>query len=190
MSAKSTRLNIGCGRFPKVGFWNVDWATGPGVDEVADLSTFPFPFADGSFDEIHADHVLEHLSDAFGTMRELHRILRPGGRLEIRVPHFSRGFTHAEHQRGFDATFPYYFQPDFEGGYTGTQFECVHVKMRWFAQPYLKQKILSAGQFRFATTAGKLIDRAANWNPLICSRVWCFAVGGFEEIEFVFRKPY
>jgi hypothetical protein len=40
-----------------------------------------------------------------------------------------------------------------------------------------------------AESLGKAIDRAANWNPLVCSRLWCFAVGGFEEIEFVFRKP-
>lgn len=193
MNTQSTfvprRLNVGCGRFPKPGFWNVDWAPGEGVDQVADLSKFPFPFEDGQFDEIHADHVLEHLPDAFGTMRELHRVLAPGGRLEIRVPHFSRGFTHAEHYRGFDATFPYYFEPGFEGGYTGTHFVCESVRMRWFAQPYLKRKFLTPRQFSVAEALGRVFDRAANLNPLVCSRLWCFAVGGFEEIEFVFRKP-
>jgi len=27
----------------------------------------------------------------------------------------------------------------------------------------------------------------ANLNPYFCSRVWCFWVGGFEEIEYRFR---
>lgn len=190
MTPTSNRLNLGCGRFPKPGYWNVDWAPTPGVDQVADLSKFPYPFADESFDEITCDHVLEHLPDAFGTMRELHRVLRPGGRAIIRVPHFSRGFTHAEHQRGFDATFPFYFRPEFQGGYIGTEFESESVKMRWFAQPYLKKTVMGPTAFKVGELAGKVLDHAANLNPLVCSRLWCFAVGGFEEIEFVFRKPY
>ena len=43
-------------------------------------------------------------------MREIHRITKPGGTVRIWVPHFSRGFTHAEHKSGFDVTFPYYFR--------------------------------------------------------------------------------
>lgn len=34
----------------------------------------------------------------------------------------------------------------------------------------------------------KLINTIANIQPFITSRIWCFWVGGFEEIEFVFRK--
>ena len=43
-------LNLGCGRFPKAGFLNVDWNPGPGVDLVHDLTRIPYPFADGRFD--------------------------------------------------------------------------------------------------------------------------------------------
>jgi SAM-dependent methyltransferase len=183
------RINLGCGRFPKPGYHNVDWVEGPGVDAVVDLSNLPLPFPSDTFDEVSADHVLEHLPNAFGTMREIHRVLRPGGRAVIRVPHFSRGMTHAEHERGFDVTFPYYFRPDFQGGYTGTEFETESVRLRWFAQPYLKKTVLSPRTFRVASAVGKVIDVAANLDPLVCSRLWCFAVGGFDEVEFVFRKP-
>jgi hypothetical protein len=36
---------------------------------------------------------------------------------------------------------------------------------------------------------GAMIDIAANASPLVCSRLWCYYVGGFEEIEFILEKP-
>ena len=186
---RSGRLNLGCGRFPKPGFVNVDWVAAPGVDVVHDLTVLPYPFEAETFDRIEADHVIEHLSEVFRVMAELHRLLRPGGVLVMRVPHFSRGFSHPEHKRGFDATFPYYFDPSFPGGYTGTHFECDSVRMRWFAQPYLKKTVLSPPLYAVGRSVGAVVDRFANASPLVCSRLWCYYVGGFEEIEFVMRKP-
>jgi SAM-dependent methyltransferase len=186
---RADKINLGCGRFPKEGYVNVDWMAMPGVDVVADLTELPLPFEDGCAELIELDHVMEHLSDVFGTMKELHRILRPGGKLVIRVPHFSRGFSHPEHQRGFDATFPYYFRPDFIGGYIGVEFVTERVNMRWFAQPYLKKTVMPLPVFHAATALGRVLDKAANAHPLACSRAWCFYVGGFEEIEFQMTKP-
>ncbi len=183
------KLNLGCGRFPKDGFVNVDWAKAPGVDVIHDLTELPYPFEDGAFDHIEADHVLEHLPQVFAVMSEIHRLLSPGGRLVLRVPHFSRGFSHPEHKRGFDATFPYYFDPAFPGGYTGTHFVCESVRLRWFAQPYLKKTVLPRPLYDVGRVAGAVIDRAANLSPLVCSRLWCYYVGGFEEIEFVMQRP-
>lgn len=183
------KLNLGCGMFPKPGFINVDWRAAQGVDVVHDLSKFPYPFPSDSFDRIEADHVLEHLPEVFAVMGELHRILRAGGLLVLRVPHFSRGFSHPEHRRGFDATFPYYFNPKFPGGYTGTHFETHSVRMRWFAQPYLKKTVLPSPLHYAGLAAGSIIDLFANRSPLVCSRLWCYYVGGFEEIEFIMRKP-
>ncbi|MCX6624267.1 MAG: methyltransferase domain-containing protein [Acidobacteria bacterium] len=45
------------------------------------------PFADGRFDKILLSEVLEHLSDDAAGLRELWRVLRPGGILAISVPH-------------------------------------------------------------------------------------------------------
>lgn len=183
------RLNLGCGRYPKEGFINLDWVGTDGVDVVHDLQTRPYPFADASFARIEADHVIEHLPEVFDTMRELHRILKKGGELVIRVPHHSRGFSHPEHKRGFDATFPLYFDPNFPGGYTGVHFEPVSVRMRWFAQPNLKQSVLPPALFQLGRAVGAVIDGAANLSPFVCTRIWCYWVGGFEEVEFVLRKP-
>lgn len=183
------KLNLGCGRFPKDGFVNVDWVDNPGVDVVHDLTSLPYPFEAGTFELVEADHVLEHLPEVFAVMAEIHRILKPGGKLSLRVPHFSRGFSHPEHKRGFDATFPYYFDPNFPGGYTGTHFICEQTRFRWFAQPYLKKTVLPRPLYEVGRVCGSVIDRAANLSPLVCSRLWCYYVGGFEEIEFTMRKP-
>ncbi len=87
MSAR--RLHLGAGRMIKPGWVNHDLAALPGIDVVHDLRVFPWPWADGEFEEIHMDNVLEHLPDMVRTMEELHRILKPGGRLFIGVPYWN-----------------------------------------------------------------------------------------------------
>jgi SAM-dependent methyltransferase len=46
-----------------------------------------FPFADGSFEVVWCSEVLEHLFDPEFALREMHRILKPGGRLLVTVPY-------------------------------------------------------------------------------------------------------
>jgi SAM-dependent methyltransferase len=45
-----------------------------------------FPFASGSFDHAVSNYVVEHLSDPEDHLRELHRVVRPGGRYVFRTP--------------------------------------------------------------------------------------------------------
>jgi SAM-dependent methyltransferase len=180
------KLNLGSGAFPKAGYVNVDLAAPDGADVIHDLSRFPYPFADDEFDVVEAAHCLEHLPEPFAVMKEIHRITRPGGTVHIWVPHFSRGFSHPEHKAGFDVTFPYYFRKDFLGGYQGVELELAEMRLRWFAQPYLKKTVLSKRAFRAASAAGRAINKLANASPELCSRLWCNWVGGFEEIEFCF----
>jgi SAM-dependent methyltransferase len=182
------KLNLGCGAFRKEGYVNLDHCGDLKPDVTHDLNKFPYPFDDHAFDLIEADHVLEHLDDPFRAMKELRRILSPGGKLIVKVPHFSRGFTHPEHKRGFDVSFPYYFDPAFRGGYSGTDLACARVRLRWFAQPYLKKSILPAYGYYFGVVFGSVVDLLANLSPLLCSRSWCFMAGGFEEIEFNFVR--
>ncbi len=180
------KLNLGSGAYKKAGFINVDWVEDTHPDVVHNLAFFPYPFADSTFDVIEADHVLEHLPDPFGVMRELHRIAAPGALITIRVPHYSRGFTHPEHQRGFDITFPYYFSRSFPGGYQGVEFTLKKLTLTWFAQKYLKKATVSPIAYYGASMLGAVFSFLANLSPMLCSRLWCFWVGGFEQIEFQF----
>ncbi len=182
-----TKLNLGCGAFKKEGYLNVDWQAGCEPDVHHDLNVLPYPFEADRFTRIEADHLLEHLDAPFEVMRELYRIGRPGCRIVIRVPHFSRGFTHGQHRRGFDVSFPLYFDPSFQGGYQGVPLSLVKMRLRWFAQPYLKRTLMSAPVFHLGVGAGVLLDVAANLFPYACSRLWCFWVGGFDEIAFEFE---
>ena len=183
------RLNLGCGLFPKSGYVNVDIDGRGKPDVVHDLNVIPYPFESDLFERIESDHNLEHLTDAFAVMRELHRILAPGGELVIRVPHFSRGFTHPDHKRGFDVSFPYYFDPAFDAGYVGVELKLERLRLRWNGQPYLKKQVFSWPIYTGLAVVGGIVDFFANLSPALCSRVWCFWVGGFEEMEIVLRKP-
>jgi SAM-dependent methyltransferase len=55
-----------------------------GASARGDAHRLPFP--DGCFDRIIASEVVEHLPDDAGAIRELSRVLRPGGTLAITVP--------------------------------------------------------------------------------------------------------
>jgi SAM-dependent methyltransferase len=48
----------------------------------------PLPFADGAFDLVTTLDVIEHIDDHVGALRELRRVLRPGGRVLVAVPAF------------------------------------------------------------------------------------------------------
>ncbi|UTA48454.1 class I SAM-dependent methyltransferase [Simiduia sp. 21SJ11W-1] len=72
------------------------------------------PFADHSFDKIICSEVLEHLPDYQGALREIQRVLKPGGLLAISVPrawpericwHYSSAYHQVEggHVRIFNA---------------------------------------------------------------------------------------
>lgn len=183
------KLNLGSGRFPLRGFLNVDRDAAARPDQILDLNRLPYPFPANSFSLIEVRHVLEHLHDVFSVMREIHRILKPGGRVRISVPHFSRGMTHADHKRCFDLSFPYYFKPEFQGGFCGVRFELVSQRFVWWALRDLKRTILPWPVRFLGTVIGEIFDLAANLCPALCSRIWCFWVGGFEEIRFVLQKP-
>lgn len=181
------KLNLGCGKFKKEGFVNLDWVESVHPDVVHDLNKFPYPFGDNTFEWVEADHVLEHMENPFGVMKEIHRISAPGAIVIIRVPHFSRGFSHPEHKRGFGATFPYFFQKSFPGDYMGVEFILKKMKFSWFAQKYIKRQILPMHIYITASIFNYLFSFLANLSPILCHSVWCFWVGGFEEIEFVFE---
>lgn len=99
-------IDIGAGDGPyrelfrRAEYVTVDWAHSPheearAVDHVA--SADALPLAAASFDAALATQVLEHVPDPVPVLRELHRIVRPGGRVLVTVP-----FVWEEHERPYD----------------------------------------------------------------------------------------
>lgn len=61
----------------------------PGVEWVGhDLNTGTLPFADSCFDAVVSTEVLEHLRMQYAVLREMVRVLRPGGLLLISIPNY------------------------------------------------------------------------------------------------------
>jgi SAM-dependent methyltransferase len=81
------KINLGCGQKYLAGYINTDVLPRVKADRHFDLNLVPYPFESGSAEEIFMDNVLEHLDDIPKVMAELHRILKPGGRLRILVPY-------------------------------------------------------------------------------------------------------
>ena len=80
-------LDIGCGRKKLPGAVGLDQAALPGVDVVSDLND-RLPFDNESFDAVHSDQVLEHVTNMIGLIGEIHRVLVPGGFMVAHVPYF------------------------------------------------------------------------------------------------------
>lgn len=81
------KLNLGCGNDYREGYVNVDMNTSHRVDLVSDV-TWLQSVADQSCAEVLAQDVLEHIPRSRGAtaLHEWNRVLRPGGRLTLRVP--------------------------------------------------------------------------------------------------------
>jgi SAM-dependent methyltransferase len=79
----------------------------------ADLAE-PLPFGTGEFDDVVASLVLHYLEDWSGPLSELHRVLKPGGRLIISVNHpIIREVVYP--QDDYFATSPYTEEYTFDG---------------------------------------------------------------------------
>src|SRR5437879_1666868 len=88
MSASRT-LDVGCGINKYPGAIGIDRNPASRADVLCDLDHIPYPFADNSFDQLRAIHVIEHVSDVIRSMEEFHRRVRPGGRVRIETPNYT-----------------------------------------------------------------------------------------------------
>ena len=112
MEAKK-KLNLGCGTYIRAGWINLDSVSLPGVDVIHNIEKLPLPFPDNACDEILCHDILEHASEYIPLLADLHRILKTGGTLEIRVPHFTSktNFIDPTHRRMFSVnTFDFFIK--------------------------------------------------------------------------------
>lgn len=168
------KLNIGCGKYIKKGWVNLDTTFFKGVDVFHDLEKFPYPFGDNYFSEVYAHHIIEHLNDIPRVLEELHRICINGAFIEIHVPHFAcnTAHNHLYHKKTFGCrSFNVIVNQD--ENYTGKEFILESVRLRWTHQ--------KTGMMAFL---GRIIDYLSNKNQLLYERFWCYWVGGSYEIIF------
>lgn len=91
-------LELGCGANKRIenaiGIDAIDYA---GVDIVGDAMEILKSFPDGSVDAVHSYHFFEHLPDVSTMLDEIARIVKPGGRMEVVVPHFSNPYFYSDY---------------------------------------------------------------------------------------------
>lgn len=93
------KLDIGCGPNIKGDDWiGIDQFKFPAVKHVVKLGARPLPFADGSVDEIHCSHFLEHLTqeERCFFMNDVYRVLKPGASMALIVPHWASGRAYGD----------------------------------------------------------------------------------------------
>src|SRR5215470_9382349 len=114
-------LDIGCGENKTPGAVGMDVNPNTAADVIHDLDDLPYPFANDSFDEVVARHVIEHVREPMAVMIELHRIVSAGGVVRVLAPHwtnpdFATDLTHRNHLNSYSfrnltderAVFPFY----------------------------------------------------------------------------------
>lgn len=146
-------LELGCGTDKRIkDSISFDLVDLPGVDVVCDLN-FGFPFLnDNSVDEIHSEHFLEHVDDLGALIKEIYRVLKPGGRKYITVPHFSNPYFYSDYtHRNFFGLYSMsyfskqdYFRRKVPGFYNDINFKIVKVncrfKSRWFLPGFINKR--------------------------------------------------
>jgi len=128
-------LDVGCGSAKWSGAVGLDVSPETEADVVHNLDKRPYPFEDDTFDHVLMQDVIEHVEAPIAVMEELHRICRPGARIQLRTPHFSSVLAYG------DPTHRHYFsrmaieslaEPRF-AHYTAARFRVVHITLDlWF----------------------------------------------------------
>jgi SAM-dependent methyltransferase len=151
-------IDVGCGNAKYPGATGVDISPESQADLIVDLNEIPYPIESDSFDQILCQDVLEHLRYPLNVMNELHRIGRPGGRLQIRTPHYSSVLAYGDptHEHYFSVmTMRSFEQPLFPHPLPA-RFRLVHVTLdfwdplRWVGVARLANRFQSVYEMLFA----------------------------------------
>lgn len=108
-------LELGCGNRKSapdsIGVDALDYEC---VDLVGDVFEVLSSFPDGTVDVVYSSHFLEHVTDVPHLLNELARVLKPGGRLDVTVPHFSNPYFYSDitHRASFGLYSMSYFAID------------------------------------------------------------------------------
>lgn len=177
-------LNLGSGEDIKPSCVNVDVTKYPGVDEVVDLSVFPWPWAAESIDGIHASHIMEHFVDQEKFIYECLRVLKKGAFLRLKLPHASS--ISSVGCMGHYRTYSYDTINDYLGRdfymFKTKRFITIEQKLGWWYETVDVQGEIP----KWMTPIIKVMDRILTWlamlSPRVCENLWCYWCGGFREV--------
>ena len=170
-NSQGLRLHLGCGNKILPGWTNVDFLN-PKADQEVDLFTFPWPWESSTVDEILMEQFLEHFPNLIDAVREIHRVLRNGGKIRVVVPH-ARSVT--AHAVGHETMFSF------------ITFDQLCDESEWFVQAYgcrfatisYRARILKLGALRWTP-----LDWVASRWPIFWEKM-SFSILSPTEIEWI-----
>ncbi len=164
----------------------IDMVDLPEVDVVCDLN-YGMPFLqNNSVDEIYSEHFLEHINDLGFLMREIYRVLKPGGRKYITVPHFSNPYFYSDYtHKNFFGLYSMsyfskqdYFKRKVPVFYNDVNFRIISAKYRfksrWFITGFFTK--------RFGLFINKFVPLQEYYEAILCYRIPC------SELIFIIEK--
>lgn len=154
-------LELGCGPSKTPGRIGIDVLELDGVDIVADINEgFPF-LPDHSMDEIHSKSLFEHVENLPVLMREIVRVLKPGGKNYLFVPHFSNPYYYSDytHTKFFGLYTFYYFADTQNQLYRKVPNFYTDVRIR-----ILSQRLVFQSPFRGVNFIKKVLQKIFNLN--------------------------
>jgi ubiquinone/menaquinone biosynthesis C-methylase UbiE len=152
-----------------------------GVNIVADLEKGLHFFDDASVDEIHSESFFEHIENLEALMREIVRVLKPGGRNYLFVPHFSNPMYYSDytHRRFFGLYTFYYFSAQQDKLIRKVPFFYTDIRVR-----VVYQRLRFASSFRGVRFLKKVFEKVVNsssfmqefYEENLCNLVPCYGM--------------
>ena len=185
-------LNLGCGKLPIEGAVNIDVVQFGYTDLVMNIADLPLPFKDNSIDGVYMIHVFEHLEKPYDFVKEIWRILKPGGFFYLQVPHSSNiiGIGDFGHYRTFNYSSLHDYLTNLtyisKGKYLFKTLinELWWYKINGFQHPYLKFKagVTKSKYAWIVYPLCNLINKLIKLSPVAFERGWWWMVGGADEL--------
>ena len=171
-------LNLGSGDKILQDCTNLDIVSGDGIDVVHDLEKTPYPFQDNEFDEVYANHVLEHIGNIDGLFSELQRICKDKAVVKIVVPYFCSPAYNIDpsHRRKFNLQTCEAYTPDSNYPY----------KLNF---RILRRRLMFLSNRGFMKSRSRVLDFLINLSPRLYERVFCYSLPCSElHVEMMVHK--
>lgn len=180
------RLVLGCGNKRYSNSINLDSEKAVNPDIIADIDK-KLPFKDNIFSEIICEQVLEHTTNIFFTMDEIHRVAKPNAVIKVTVPYFSSELSyinpqHGKHFFGWN-TFDFW-TPNYPQNYI-TKSRFLIIKKRFIWLMILEERIF----LKFVNNFINFLLTFFRFSPYIYQKFFCwiFPIDSLE-LEMVVVK--